>query len=46
MGSGTTAVAAKELGIKFIGFEICEEYVNIANKRLENTKIDSDIEDN
>ena len=40
MGSGTTAVAAKELGIKFIGFEICEEYVNIANKRLENTKID------
>ena len=35
--------ACKELGIKFIGFEICEEYVNIANKRLENTKVDEVI---
>jgi site-specific DNA-methyltransferase (adenine-specific) len=38
MGSGTTAVAARELGRKFIGFEISEEYVNLANKRLIETK--------
>lgn len=36
MGSGTTAVVAKEMGIKYIGFEVCEEYVEIANKRLNN----------
>lgn len=38
MGSGTTAVVARELGRKFIGFEISEEYVNLANKRLIETK--------
>ena len=34
MGSGTTAVACKQLGRNFIGFEISQEYVDIANKRL------------
>jgi len=34
MGSGTTAVACKQLGRKFIGFEINPEYCKIANKRL------------
>lgn len=34
MGSGTTALAAKQLGKEFIGFEISQEYVDIANKRL------------
>ena len=34
IGSGTTAVAAKQLGRKFIGCDISQEYVNIANKRL------------
>lgn len=34
MGSGTTAVACKQLGRKFIGFEISPEYCKIANKRL------------
>lgn len=38
MGSGTTAKVAIELGRKFIGFEISEEYVNLANKRLDKTK--------
>ena len=34
MGSGTTAVACKELGRNFIGFEISEEYCKIAEERL------------
>lgn len=34
MGSGTTALACKQLGRNFIGFEINPEYVKIANKRL------------
>lgn len=35
LGSGTTAVACKELGRRYIGFEIDEEYFNIAKNRLE-----------
>ena len=34
MGSGTTAVAALQLGRKYIGFEISQEYVDIANRRI------------
>jgi len=34
MGSGTTAVACKELGRHYIGFEINEEYCRIAERRL------------
>jgi site-specific DNA-methyltransferase (adenine-specific) len=34
MGSGTTAVAAKQLGRKFLGCELSEKYVAIANERL------------
>jgi len=36
MGSGTTAVACKELSRDFIGFEIEKEYCNKANERLQN----------
>ena len=34
MGSGTTAVACKQLNRKFIGFEISKEYCDIAKERL------------
>ena len=35
MGSGTTAVAADRLGRKFFGCDILEEYVAMANDRIE-----------
>lgn len=38
MGSGTTAIAARQLGRKYIGFEISQQYVDLANKRLQETK--------
>jgi len=39
MGSGTTAVACKELNRNFIGFEIDPEYVEVAQKRLSQTSL-------
>ncbi|MBM4136954.1 MAG: site-specific DNA-methyltransferase [Nitrospira sp.] len=34
MGSGTTGVACKKLGRKFIGIELDPEYFKIAEKRI------------
>lgn len=36
MGSGSTGVAAKRLGFEFIGIEMNDEYVEIAEKRIAN----------
>lgn len=36
MGSGSTGVAARELGFNFIGCELSDEYFEIAKKRVEN----------
>ncbi len=38
VGSGTTAVASKKLGRKFIGIDTNQEYVEIALKRLKDIK--------
>lgn len=38
MGSGTTAVACKSLGLDWCGCELEADYVEIANKRLENVQ--------
>lgn len=39
MGSGTTAVACKELDRNYIGFELIEKYYQIAIERINNIKI-------
>lgn len=39
IGSGSTAVACKQLNRRFIGFEIKEEYCQIANRRLSSTSL-------
>lgn len=39
MGVGTTAVACNELNRNFVGFEINEEYCNVANERLKQTRL-------
>jgi len=39
MGSGTTAVVAKKLGRQWVGIELNEKYVAMANRRLENTVV-------
>lgn len=38
IGSGTTAVAAKRLKRHYIGFDICDEYCEIANNRIKEEK--------
>ena len=40
MGSGTTAIVCKQLKRNFVGFEIKKEYIDISNKRLNETVAD------
>jgi site-specific DNA-methyltransferase (adenine-specific) len=35
MGSGTTAISALKSNRKFVGYEISQEYIDLANKRIE-----------
>lgn len=37
MGSGSVAVAASQLGRKYVGFELNEDFCNTANRRAEET---------
>lgn len=46
MGSGTTAVAAKRLNRNFIGFEIQDKYVEIAEQRLKQTDKQTELQFN
>ena len=41
MGSGTTAVAARALGRRFLGFELNPEYIMMAEERLRKTDRES-----
>jgi len=38
IGTGTTAIAAKKLGRKYIGIDIDPKYIEITNKKLEDAK--------
>lgn len=44
-GTGTTAISAKRLGRKFIGFELDPEYVKISNEKLSDIKPDFKLDD-
>ena len=46
LGSGTVAVAAKEMGRHYLGFEIVEEYSELARERLARTEWGSAEEGN
>jgi len=43
-GTGTTSIAAKRLGRKYIGFELDTEYVNITLNKLEQEEANSKID--
>ena len=43
LGTGTTAIAAKRLGRKFIGFDIDDNYVKISKRKLSMEKPNSKI---
>ena len=43
MGSGTTGVACKQLDRNFIGIELNEEYIVIAEKRISHQIIQKEL---
>lgn len=45
LGSGTTAVASKQLNRKYIGFEISKEYIDMSNERLSQNTLFSYADD-
>jgi DNA modification methylase len=44
MGSGTTALAAKQLGRNYLGCEISQKYCKIIEERLKDVRAGSDLE--
>ena len=44
VGSGTTATVAKKLRRRFVGFELSEEYTELASKRVKAAKVGDDLE--
>ncbi|MFH1307650.1 MAG: DNA methyltransferase [archaeon] len=34
IGAGTTAIAAKRLGMDYLGFDLNKDYIKIANRRV------------
>ncbi len=44
MGTGTTGLSAINLGRNYIGFEMQQDYIDIANSRIRDNKINSIIE--
>lgn len=46
MGSGTTAIAAKRCGANWIGFEMSEKYINMANQRIDKYFADQSFGEN
>lgn len=45
-GAASECVAAKELGRRFIGFELEKKYVELSNQRLENTQVKTMYQEN
>ena len=45
VGSASSLVACRELGIKYVGFEIDEEYYSMAKKRLDAAEAQRNIFD-
>ena len=43
MGSGTTLVAAKLEGRNYLGYDISQEYVEITQKRIEETQLNNEV---
>ncbi|MFH1613037.1 MAG: DNA methyltransferase, partial [bacterium] len=39
MGSGTTAIAALKSDRKYVGYDISQEYIDLAEKRIKPFKI-------
>lgn len=46
MGTGTTGLSATNLGRNYIGFEMQQDYIDVANQRIRDNKINSVIGDN
>ncbi len=45
LGSGQVAVVSKEMGRRYLGFEMIKEYYDFAKKRIGNAKIQKLLED-